>query len=156
MISAGGAGAGSEQAGASGASGAAPGSVEVGATGGAGSSAPVTPLPPLPDEDAPPVTSLQSSGRLPKEILKPFNGRRRPGNIELTIDTSPPDSVVVIDGQDLHRTPISIEGLSAGEHQLIFRNEEYGVRDVVVIDVRSGEHFSGTWSYQSKKWLPLD
>ncbi|MFM7199510.1 MAG: PEGA domain-containing protein [Myxococcota bacterium] len=117
---------------------------------------PATPLPPLPDEDAPPVAQLQSAGRLPKEILKPFNGRRRPGTIELTLDSSPPDSVLVIDGQDIHRTPIMIEGLSAGEHQLIFRNEEYGLRDVVVIDVRSGEHFSGIWSYQSKKWMPLD
>lgn len=149
--------------------GGASGMVSAGATGagtesgsnGAGTQAPApagpaTPLPPLPDEDAPPVVQLQSAGRLPKEILKPFNGRRRPGTIELTIDSSPPDSVLVIDGQDLHRTPITIEGLSAGEHQLIFRNEEYGLRDVVVIDVRSGEHFSGIWSYQSKKWMPLD
>lgn len=109
-----------------------------------------------PLNNAPSNTQSQTSTKLAPEILKPFRGKSRHGIASVTIDSTPPDSVIILNGQDIERTPISIEDLPAGELQIILRNEEYGYRDVVVIDLHNGQHFSGTWSFQNKKWLPQD
>lgn len=108
------------------------------------------------EENGLPRNLNQAPGKLAPEQLKPFKGKRKFGFGSISVDTSPPSSVVILDGRDKQNTPVIFEDLPAGEHQLIFRNEEFGTRDVVVIDLDNGEGFSGTWSYQSKKFMALD
>lgn len=90
---------------------------------------------------------------LPPEVMKPFRGRVRKGQGNLEITTSPPDALVIVNGDQTFNPPFALEDVPAGQVQLIFRNMELGQRDVVIIDLRPRETFRGTWSFREKRWV---
>ncbi len=93
---------------------------------------------------------------LPPEKLVPFRGRRAYGSGTLTVDTSPTGATVILDGVDVQTSPVTFQNIPAGEHQLILRSEELGRRDVVLISLRNGQEWLGTWSFIQKRWISRD
>ncbi len=91
--------------------------------------------------------------RLPPEKLVPFKGRRTYGSGSLTIETSPPGAQVILNGVNVQTSPVTFENIPAGQHQLILRSEELGQRDVVLIELRNGQDWRGTWSFFQKSWI---
>lgn len=91
--------------------------------------------------------------RLSPEVMKPFRGRVRKGSGNLEIHTSPPDALVIVNGDQTFNPPFVLEEVPAGQVQLIFRSMELGMRHVSIIDLHPGETFRGTWSFREKRWV---
>lgn len=115
---------------------------------------------PTRDGQAPPKNTveglLEGKGKLPPEHLTPFIGKSRPGTAYLTVATSPPGATVILDGIAIEESPITFEAIQAGEHQIILRNEELGLRHEQVIDLKPNKHWRGTWSFRENRWIALE